>query len=239
MPALPLGLYVAWVGLAAGAAGLFVLGVRAERHPWHHLLAFLVPLVTALAYTLMALGQGVAVLADGRVYFWARWADAPVSATLLVLNTALVALPRPTRERHVLFVGLFVAHAVTMLAGLLAGFLTDAGLRWAWYFVGAGAYAFALWMLAWRVPAEAAAQGASARRRRCYRRLLAVLVTVSLAYPLWWLATPAGFGLVGAGTGLNGFAALDLLSKPAYGLVLLRAVHALPDAREAPDARSA
>lgn len=230
MSTLPLGLYVGWIGLAVGAAGLFVLGVRARRHPWHHLLAFLVPLVTALAYTLMALGQGYTVLGDGRVYFWARWADAPVSATLLALNTALVAAPRPTPRRNALFVGLFVAHAVTMLAGLLAGFLTDAGLRWAWYLVGAGAYAFALWMLVWRVPAEAVAQGASARRRRLYRRLVAVLVTVALGYPLWWLATPAGFGLVGAEASLGGFAALDLLSKPVYGWLLLRAVRTLPDA---------
>jgi bacteriorhodopsin len=85
-------------------------------------------------------------------------------------------------------------------------------------------------MLVWRVPAEAVVQGASARRRRLYRRLVAVLVTVALGYPLWWLATPAGFGLVGAEASLGGFAALDLLSKPVYGWLLLRAVRTLPDA---------
>jgi bacteriorhodopsin len=224
----PLGLIVGLIGLAGGASVLLVRGVRANRHPWHHLLAFLVPAVTALSYTAMLFGQGVTVLSTGRVYYWARWADALFGATVLVLNTALVALPRPSARRAPLLAGLAAANIITMASGLFAGFSTLSAARWTWYAIGSGAYAAVLWILFRRVPSEARRQDASPARRRIFWRLAAFLIGVALLYPLWWVVTPLGLGWVDHGTSLLVFAGLDVLSKAVYGWVLVRAVHRIP-----------
>lgn len=220
----PIGLYLGLVGLASGAALLLVQGARADRHPWHHLMAFLVPAVTALSYTAMVLGQGVSVLPSGRVYYWARWADAAFGATVLVLNTALVALPRPSSRRGALLTGLAAANVVTMGSGLFAGFSAEPTTRWTWYLIGSGAYAAVLWMLFVRVPKEARRQGISRRRRQRFWRLAFLLVGVAVLYPLWWVATPLGLGWVGLSTAVFVFAVLDIVSKALYGIVLVRTV---------------
>lgn len=225
----PIGLYVGLVGLASGAAVLLVQGVRADRHPWHHLMAFLVPAVTALSYTAMHFGQGVAVLRTGRAYYWARWADAAFGATVLVLNTALVALPRPSSRRGPLLAGLAAANVITMITGLFAGFSTAAGARWTWYFVGSGAYGAVLWMLFVRVPREARRQDVSRRRRQVFWRLALLLISVAVLYPIWWVATPLGLGWVGLPTALVVFAVLDIFSKAFYGLILVRVVRQIPE----------
>lgn len=229
MLSLPTGLLVGWIGLVLGAAVLLAWGVRADRHLWHHLLAFLVPAVTALAYTAMAFGQGVTTVPSGRVYYWARWADALFSATVLVLNTALIAVPRASTRRNVLFVGLTAANCITMASGLMAGFATAPAPRWTWYGIGVGAYAAVLWMLFLRVPQEARRQQQAPARLRLFRRLARLFIGISALYPLWWIATPLGRGTVGQPTALLGFAVLDVLSKAVYGLLLVRAVRRLPD----------
>jgi bacteriorhodopsin len=232
MSSLPLGLLVGWIGLGTGALALLVQGVRATRHLWHHLLAFLVPAVTALSYTAMAFGQGVATLPTGRVYFWARWADAPFSATVLILNTALIALPRASVRRSVLFTGLAAANSITMASGLLAGFATTPAPQWTWYAIGSGAYAAVLWMLFVRVPREAQRQEQPLDRRRTFWQLAVLLIGASVLYPLWWIVTPLGAGWVGTSGALLGFAVLDVVSKSVYGLLLVRAVRRLPDAMD-------
>lgn len=229
MTAVPIGIHLGWIGLGIGAAALLVLGLRTTRHPWHHLLAFLVPAFTTLSYVAMAFGQGTTTLSTGRVFYWARWADAVVGATLLLLNTALIALPRSTSRRNALFTGIAAANGITMLCGLFAGGSTDPAARWTWYLIGVGAYAAVLWMLFVRVPAQARQQGTPARRRRMYRRLIAVLIGVAVLYPIWWLFTPVGIGWVGAPTALLVFAFLDLLSKAGYGLLLVTQVRKLPE----------
>ena len=225
----PLGLIVGLAGLAGGAAVLLVKGVRSGRHPWHHLLAFLVPAVTALSYTAMLFGQGVSVLPTGRTYYWARWADAIFGATVLVLNTALVALPRPSGRRGPLLAGLAAANIITMASGLFAGFSTLPSARWTWYAIGFGAYTAVLWILFRRVPAAAGRQSASAERLQTFWRLSSFLIGVAILYPIWWVATPLGAGWVGQSTALLVFAGLDILSKAVYGWILVRALDRLPD----------
>jgi bacteriorhodopsin len=221
-----------------------VRGLRADRHLWHHLLAFLVPAVTALSYTAMLFGQGVTVLPTGRVYYWARWADALFGATVLLLNTALVALPRPSARRGPLLAGLAAANIITMAGGLFAGFSTASSARWTWYAIGSGSYAAVLWILFAQIPAEARRQKASPTRRRVFWRLAVFLIGVALFYPLWWVVTPLGLGWVDHGTSLLVFAGLDVLSKAVYGWVLVRAVHRIradspePGAAPAPSAPS-
>jgi bacteriorhodopsin len=227
----PLGLYVGLAGLAAGAVVLLLRGIRADRHPWHHLMAFLVPAVTALSYTAMLLGQGVTVLPTGRVYYWARWADALFGATVLVLNTARIALPRPSSRGGALLAGLAAANMITMASGLFAGFSTPPAARWTWYVVGSGAYAAVLWMLLVRVPAEARRQGVSRRRRRTFWTLAPLLIGVAVLYPAWWVATPLGLGWVGLSTAVLVFAVLDLLSKAVYGGVLVWTLRSIPETK--------
>ncbi|MCS3665658.1 bacteriorhodopsin [Salinibacter ruber] len=226
---IPFGLYLGLVGLAGGAAVLFVQGIRADRHPWHHLMAFLVPAVTALSYIAMLFGQGVTVLPTGRVYYWARWADAAFGATVLVLNTALIALPRSSSRRGALLAGLAAANVITMVAGLFAGFSTGPAAQWTWYFVGSGAYTAVLWMLFVRVPMQAQRQGGSSRRRRTFWTLALLLIGVAMLYPVWWIATPLGMGLVDVSTALLVFAVLDVLSKALYGMILVRVVRRIPE----------
>jgi len=225
----PLGLYVGLTGLTTGAVVLLLRGIRADRHPWHHLMAFLVPAVTALSYTAMLLGQGVTVLPTGRVYYWARWADALFGATVLVLNTARIALPRPSSRGRALLAGLAAANVITMASGLFAGFSTAPAARWTWYGVGSGAYAAVLWMLFVRVPAEARRRGVSRRRRRTFWTLALLLIGVAVLYPVWWVMTPLGLGWVDLPTAVFVFAGLDLLSKAVYGIGLVQTLRSLPE----------
>lgn len=228
MASSPIGLLVGLAGLAGGALALLARGLRANRHPWHHLLAFLVPAATALSYTAMLFGQGVTVLSTGRVYYWARWADALFGATVLVVNTALVALPRSSARRGALLAGLAASNVLTMASGLFAGFSTQAAARWTWYAIGSGSYTAVLWILFRRVPQEARRQNVASARRRIFWRLSSFLIGVALLYPLWWVATPLGVGWVGHETALLVFAGLDIVSKAVYGWLLVRAVHRIP-----------
>lgn len=221
------GLYAGWLSLALGAAVLLIVGLGSRRFPWHHFLAFIVPAVTTLSYTTLIFEQGVTVLSDGRVYDWARWLDACFGATLLLINTALIALP-PTRsapERGALLTGIATASVLTMFTGLLAGASVEPAPRWTWYLIGSGSYGAALWLLFVRVPDIADRLGISEVRQSAYSRALYIIAGVSMLYPLWWLATPAGFDLVGRATQTWGFTLLDVLSKVAYPVYLLRSVH--------------
>jgi hypothetical protein len=80
-------------------------------------MALLVLAVTVLSYVAMVPGRGVPVLPGGRVHCWGRWADAAFGATVLVLNTVLVARPRPSSRRGALLAGLAAANVITMSSG--------------------------------------------------------------------------------------------------------------------------
>jgi len=220
----PLALPLGWIGLMVGALALAVHWWMTDDHPWHHLLALLVPAVTALSYVAMMLGQGVTVLASGRVFYWARWADAIIGATLLVLNTALVALPRAIPRRNVLLVGLAAANAMAMACALFAGASVTPAVQWTWYALGAGAYSVVLWGLFRCVPVQARRERIPVQRRRVFMRLRNVLVGLSVLYPVWWIAAPLGLGWVTLETALFGFAILDVLSKAGYGVLLVGAL---------------
>lgn len=221
LSAVPLGLHVGWIGLGTGTLVLLAWGRRASRPPWHVLLAILVPALTTLSYVAMTLGQGIVVLEDGRVYYWARWADAVIGASLLFLNTALIALPRAAARRNALLTGLVVATAIAMACALFAGASVDPVPRWTWYGLGAAAYSIALWLAFVRVPSHARRRRTSEDRRRRYRMLLRVLVGVSVFYPVWWVVAPTGLGWVTEATALLGFAGLDVMSKAGYGMLIV------------------
>jgi bacteriorhodopsin len=125
---------------------------------------------------------------------------------VLVLNTALVALPQPSARRGPLLAGLAAANIITMASGLFAGFSTQAAAQWTWYAVGSGSYAAVLWILFIRVPEEARRQNASPTRRRVFWRLSTFLIGIALFYPVWWVVTPLGLGWVGHQSSLLVFA---------------------------------
>ncbi len=111
-------------GLAAGMVLNLALGRRRTEHEEAHSLVHgLVPMIAASAYFAMAFGQGGVTLADGRHFWWARYADWSITTPLLLLGLSLAATHSEFR-RPGLVMGLLIADVFMIVAALFFGLTT-------------------------------------------------------------------------------------------------------------------
>ncbi len=218
-------LWVGTFGMAIGAAGFLVWSLRQrhrdDREEQQALLTLVVPLVAAIAYLAMALGQGSFMLGD-REIFWARYADWSITTPLLLLHFVVMLRIRP-----VLAAGLVFADIAMILTGF-AGALADHGnnVNYLWWAVSSGAFVAIIAILLTQLTAFA--QDGHPRRAAVTRNLIALLLALWLVYPIVWLFGTTGTGDLGEGTETAIYAVVDLVAKVGFGIALIVGLRSLP-----------
>lgn len=207
-----------WLYVACMAAGalLFVAWSRNPRDvpQYEYAIAIFIPVWSGLAYTAMALGQGI-VQVDGREVYVARYLDWVVTTPLLLVALASSGMFfRPLDKSTIAtLVGLDV---IMILSGLIADLTVRADVQWFWYTVGCVCLALILSILWGRVRREAYAHNADIGG--AYTRIAAYFTVLWFGYPLVWALGPSGIGLFGDATGVALFVVLPIFSKVGFSI---------------------
>ncbi len=192
------------VGVVVALALLFDDAVEPGRGQFAWLLV--IPGFAALAYLLMAAEIGVVTINGNDVYLL-RYVDWLVTTPILVGYVGYVAgAPRKW------IVGVALADAAMILTGLGATLATGIG-TWIGFGVSAGFHAVLLGVLYLVFPQYARDNPG---RRRLFKILQNHVGLLWIAYPVIWLASPAGVTAIGAvGTSMI-IAYLDAVAKTPY-----------------------
>jgi len=207
-PAITAAYTVSLVGLIVGVGIALALlrdsSVDNEIGQFNWLL--IIPGFAAVSYLMMALEIGVIPVGDNQVYLF-RYIDWLVTTPILVGYVGYVAgAPRKW------IVGVAAADALMILTGTAATLLTGIA-TWVGFGVSAAFHLSLLWILYAVFPKYARE---NPKRRRLFRILQNHVGLLWIAYPVIWLASPAGFGYVSVvGTAMI-VAYLDVVAKTPY-----------------------
>jgi sensory rhodopsin len=177
------------LGLLAGVVVGVALLRAEQRDRGRFGVLLVIPGFAALAYLVMFLGVGT-VTASGYTFPVPRYVDWAVTTPVLVGYVGYVA----GADRRVV-VGTAVVDALMIALGL-AAVLAPPPLRWVAFGLSATCHLGLLGVLYGVFPRAAADQ--SVRRRQLFDLLQNHVGLLWLAYPVVWLAGPAGLDLVSA-----------------------------------------
>ncbi|WP_051881467.1 bacteriorhodopsin [Parvularcula oceani] len=225
-----------WLYVAVMAAGacLFLYWSRKPRGVpgYEYTIAAVIPIWSGLAYLAMALGQGT-VMIDGREVYYARYLDWLVTTPLLLWllgSTATFYRANDTR----LIGSLMFADVVMILSGLFADLTAEQSVRWLWYTIGCVSFLLILWQVWGPLRRIAGEQGEALSKT--YTRVAAYLTVFWVSYPLVWLISPSGIGIVGPTVSIALFVILPAFSKVGFSILDLYELRRLGDDRPSPKA---
>jgi len=204
-----------WIGAAGMAVGaappLRRLVVDPSRRRHYAVLA-LVPAIAALAYAAMALGVGRVATPSGSLLL-PRYVDWLLTTPLLVLYLGMLA--DPGRSVYAALVGVDV---VIIGAGIVAGALPNS-TGWIAFAVGSLGYLGLLYLLLSVLPERA--RLSSDRVYADFTKLRNLTVVLWTLYPVVWLLSPLGVGLLQTSTEALVVTYLDLISKVGFVVIAL------------------
>ena len=209
-----------WIGTAAMAGGAAYFGLAASRageRRWQILwsLYFFICLIAFALYLVMATGYGSYLADGGHNTVWIRYVTWFLSTPLLILALTFLG-----RSSSTLTGNLLGANAFMIATGFVATALpedTPAALNLIWWAVSTGAYvAIALAFLG-RYKREARA--ALPQSASVFDRIVLVHLVLWTAYPVVWLVSPEGLGIVSSGIEAGLFAVLDIAAKVGFGFL--------------------
>lgn len=207
-----------WFYVACMAAGalLFAVWSRSPREvpQYEYVIAIFIPVWSGLAYTAMALDQGVLEVA-GRTVYVARYLDWLVTTPLLLIALASTGMFFRPLDKSTLatLVGLDV---IMILSGLIADLTVRPGVQWFWYIVGCVCLALILLLIWGRVRREAYAHNDDIGA--AYTRIAAYFTVLWLGYPIVWALGPSGVGLLDSTTDVALFVILPIFSKVGFSI---------------------
>ncbi|MFB6123167.1 MAG: bacteriorhodopsin [Haloferacaceae archaeon] len=206
------------VGMAIGAAlASWRFVTDPPRRRYYAVLA-LIPGIAAAAYAAMALGLGQVATPNGQMLL-PRYVDWLLTTPLLVLYLGLLCDP----GRRV-YVALVVVDVVIIGSGVVAGLLPRP-LGWVSFGVGSLAYVGLLYLLLSVLPRQAALD--HDRVDAVFTKLRNLTVVLWTLYPVVWVLSPLGLGLLQTSTEALVVTYLDLLSKVGFVIIALNGSDAL------------
>ena len=192
--------------------------------------AAFIPVWSGLAYTAMALGQGVIEL-NGREVYVARYADWIVTTPLLLAGLAWTAMFY-TKKHASLIVTLLGADVIMILSGLFADLTDREAVKWMWYAIGCLCLAI-IFRVAWG-PLRRIADSQGPELGAAYRRVATFLGVLWVGYPTVWALSPSGVGLIGDTATVALFVVLPVVSKVGFSLYDLTELRRLGERRASP-----
>lgn len=181
----------------------------------------------ATLYFLLASGYGYIVQPGGHVFFYGRYIDWLVTTPLLLLDLALLALPRGFPGRSAVIATLLGADIYMILTGFAASFIRT-NYRWAFFAMSCIGFLVVLYTIVMKLTPQAARRGEEARG--LYSKLAPMLMGLWICYPIVWALSATGWGVFSLFVTTLLFTILDVAAKVGYGSVLLSRPEALEQA---------
>lgn len=231
-------LWIGTIGMALGALIIGVIGRGLGEQSHHAVASFFVCAIAAVAYLLMARGQGDilvtktevlltpiggVVKSTDKVVFFARYVDWVVTTPLLLIGLIGVAV-REGKGRGLAgtAIGADVLMIVTGLFGALSINETN---KYVWFTISCLFFLIVLGVVWGPVRAIATAEGGATAA--LYTKLLGILSVLWFIYPILWLLGSEGTGAISLNAEVAVFAVIDLLAKVGFGLVLVTGAKSL------------
>jgi sensory rhodopsin len=205
-----LGLLGELLGTAVLAYG-YTLVPESDRR--RYLLLIAIPGIAVVAYALLFLGIGT-VQSDGHTVYVARYVDWLLTTPINVLYLGLLA--HAARDDLAKLVGL---QALTIVFGF-AGAITSSPLSYGLFALGGVSFAGVVYLL-YRDVAAAATASLSDLEAGLYRTLRNFVVVLWLVYPVVWVLSQAGIGIMDVETTALVITYLDVVTKVGFGLIAL------------------
>jgi sensory rhodopsin len=212
-----------WFWLAAAGMTLGALPpawrlLTERRNRSYYAVLAAITAIAAVAYVAMGLDVGRVGSGDAAVYL-PRYIDWLLTTPLLVLYLGLLCRP----ERRV-YAALLGADVVIIGAGIV-GALTAGVVRWVAFAVGVVAYLVLLYQLLLVLPQQATL--AADRVAAVFTKLRNLTVVLWSIYPVAWVLSPLGAGLLDQGSTVLIIAYLDMISKVGFVIVAMNGRDAL------------
>lgn len=204
-------LFVFWIMAAIFGIATVMFTLLSFRSGTNEFLSFvdiLVAFVTTISYVLMALGFLTVTSSFGEPIYWSRWLFYMASCSLLTVSVAVVL----RHTQPVTFAKIPILTMLVMFCGFLAAFITGIE-RW-WFFAFSSIAFIALLITLFKgVPREG-----------MNSQLMWFIIIFWSLFPLVFLLAPTGFGLITTFIATILYAALDVITKLIYGLIILARV---------------
>ena len=211
---------ILWIVSAIMILGCFsfiAMSARSTENNRHFFYASaFIPLVAATLYFAMASGYGTLVQ-GGHTFYFARYLDWVITTPLLLLDLALVALPRyPGRSA---LLGILIGTDVYMIVtGFVASYIRS-DYRWAWFGFSCVAFFGILYIIGTRL--MAGARQRDPQVTRLFSTLAGILIVLWICYPIVWGLGQEGFGVISPFWEAILYGILDVCAKVGFGFVLL------------------
>lgn len=212
-----------WVGLAGMTVGTFLAAFRFMADPeTRDLTAVLIGTtgIAAVAYLVMALGFGDVTIA-GTEFELVRYVDWLLTTPLMLLYLGLLA-----RADRWILGALIAVDVVVILAGVGAT-VTGGTVGYALFAVGTLAYLVLAGLLVRTLPRRASFD--NVRIEGSFTTLRNLTVVVWTLYPVVWLLSATGVGLLLPNTEALVLTYLDLVSKVGFVAIAVRAIAVVAD----------
>ncbi len=215
-----------WIYVAVMAAGAIAI-IYMSRNPkgvpkLDYFVTLLVPVWSGIAYTSMALGQGM-VEVGNQIAFYARYIDWVITTPLLLLSLCLTGMYY-VRKNKVIIMGIMIADVVMILCGFIGDISTGVN-RYIWFGIGSAAFIIIIWLI-WG-PIRNIAQTQDQKLYKLYISMAAYLTVLWFGYPTGWIIGPSGLGLVTQRVDTYIFVILPIFSKVGFGLLDLTGLRKL------------
>lgn len=213
-----LWLWIGTVGMTLGTLPPLKRAFTDAKHRSYYAVLASIPGIAAVAYLAMALGYGFQTV-DGAVFFVPRYVDWLLTTPLLVLYLGMLC--RPSKQVYAALLGLDV---VVILSGVTAVFL--GGLLGIAVF-GVGCVAFAVLAYLLVVGLQRRAVVGDDRVETVFTKLRNLTVVLWSLYPVVWVLSGPGLGLLNPSTEILVVTYLDLITKVGFVAIAVNGSDAL------------
>jgi bacteriorhodopsin len=208
-----------WIIGIIMTAGLFAFSIRAfsirKEAKLFYYSFVIITLVGALSHFAMASGLGSMRQGD-HIVFFARSIDWVITTPLLLLNVALIALPR-VPERTQLIVVLLGADILMIITGSIGTFIPSDG-RWGWFGASTLGFVIIFYIIA-QFSREARLRGSEVAR--LYSLLSKWIIALWVCYPVVLILGNEGLGIISLFIETVLLGILDMCAKIGSGYILL------------------
>lgn len=181
-----------------------ILSLRSGAHEFLSFVDILVAFVTTISYVVMALGFAMVTSSFGEPIYWSRWLFYMASCSLLTVSVTVIL----KQTRSVTLVKIPILTMLVMFCGFLAAFITGIE-RW-WFFAFSSIAYVALLITLFR----------GMLREGINSQLMWFIIISWSLFPLVFILAPTGFGLLTTLISVILYAALDVITKIIYGLII-------------------